>query len=134
MDRKDILDKLASGELSAEEATNLLNNPAPEPAKEAPKAVEIQVEVEEVPKPKTHLSGKWFRIQITNDATGESKASVSIPLDFLNWGLMLASRFVPELQGMQAKDLTGMMSEIGSGTLVEIKNDEKQESIKIFVE
>lgn len=134
MDRKEILDKLASGDLSAEEATNLLNNPAPEPAKEAPKAVEIKVEIEEEPKPKVSMRGKWFRIQITNDATGKSKASVSIPLDFLNWGLMLASRFVPELQGMQAKDLAGMMSEIGDGTLVEIKNDEKQESIKIFVE
>ncbi len=117
MTRIDILNQVASGSLSAEEATRLLSAPsagsrAPDPA----------------------LAGRWLRIRTTDLATGRQKVNVNLPLTWVDVGLKLGGRYHPQVAGI---DLGGLLRDVQANTqgrVVEVENLDAGERVEIFVE
>jgi hypothetical protein len=136
-ERQEILELLAKGKISADEAAELLSSvqekvvespPAPEAPEPAPKAV---------PEPDLKTSGKkpgWFKVRVRNLETGKNKVTVNIPLGMVDFGLKLGRHFAPELEGLDYQELTGMMKNMESGMLVEVEDEEDNEHVQIFVE
>ena len=131
--RKEILDLLASGKISAAEAANLLNNPTPEapaappaePAKPAPTTVQ----------PTTNRNQPaWFRVRVKNLDSGKNKVSVNIPVSMLKLGLKIGKRLAPELQGIDWNEISGMMTDMQSGLLVEVEDEESNEHVQVYLD
>lgn len=135
-ERQEILELLAKGKISADEAAELLSSvqgkvtespPTPEAAP-APKAA---------PEPDLKTSGKkpgWFKVRVRNLETGKNKVTVNIPLGMVDFGLKLGRHFAPELEGLDYQKLAGMMGNMESGMLVEVEDEEDNEHVQIFVE
>lgn len=139
-ERQEILELLAKGKISADEAAELLSStqekvaePPPPPAPEAaaepsPKAA---------PEPTVKTSGKkpgWFKVRVRNLETGKNKVTVNIPLGMVDFGLKLGRHFAPELEGLNYQEMAGMMGNMESGMLLEVEDEEDNEHVQIFVE
>lgn len=130
--RQEILDLLAKGKITADEAAEMLNAVQSETA-DYPPAVEKQTD----PAAEPTTSGKqpsWFRVRVRNLETGQNKVSVNIPLPMLKFGLKLGRYFSPELDGMDFNELTGLMAEMGTGMLVDVQDEEDNEHVQVFVD
>lgn len=143
VNRSEILELLKSGKISAEEAAELLNRAAVEKAEppaepSAPeKPVEPVAAVEPAPATQPVNNGKtptWFRVRVTNLETGKNKVTVNIPLHMLKFGLKIGGRFSPELEGLNWNEINEMMTDMTSGMLVEVQDDESNERVQVYLE
>ena len=132
--KKEILEKLASGEISATDAAQLLNQP--EETAEIPKATPTPAPAPK-PEAETAVEGDaptWFRVRVKNMETGKNKVSVNIPIRMLKLGLKIGSRFAPELQGLDWHEIDGLMQDLQTGLLVEVQDEESNEHVRVFIE
>jgi polyhydroxyalkanoate synthesis regulator phasin len=139
-EQQEILELLAKGKISADEAAELLGNLS-EKAKQSEPAPEKEPEpvaAEKSTTPSKEFSEKqpsWFKVRVRNLETGKNKVTVNIPLRMVDFGLKLGRRFAPELDGLDYGDLTGMMKSMdGAGVLVEVEDEESNEHVQVFVE
>src|SRR6185295_18384113 len=44
---------------------------------------------------------RWFRVRVTDVATGRTKVNVNLPMGLVNVGLKMSARFAPELDEEQ---------------------------------
>lgn len=149
--RKDILDLLAKGKISADEAADMLTALTVPPAPTPPAAPEAPV-APEPPEPPAKMaapmpddpapvkasapngSRKWFRIRIRDLESGKNKVSINIPMGMVNIGFKIANRFAPELEGLDWQELQGMVAEAESGLLVDVQDDDSNEHVQIYVD
>lgn len=127
--RKEILELLAQGKISAAEAADMLNAVTPPAPPEAPKPPAAP----KVPK----MNGKrpkWFKVRVSNMDTGKNKVTVNIPVGMLKFGLKMGGRFAPELDGMDFDELQSMIAEGGEGVLVEVQDEESNEHVQIYLD
>ena len=137
-ERQEILELLAKGKISADEAAELLSS-VQEKTTETPPASEAATEPVQkaAPEPVFKTNGKkpsWFKVRVRNLETGKNKVTVNIPLGMVDFGLKLGRHFAPELEGLDYEELTGMMKNMESGMLVEVEDEEDNEHVQIFVE
>ena len=76
VDRSDILNRLAAGQISAAEAAQLLHGPA------------TQARSLDFP-----TAGRWLHIRITELDTGKNQAMVNLPLSWVKAGLAISARY-----------------------------------------
>lgn len=137
--RKEILELLASGKITADEAADMLTDVQAAPSPE-PEPIQIEVETEpahsEVVKADitTGEEPRWFKVRVRNKETGKNKVSVNIPVRMLTFGMKIGKRFAPELDALQWEDINGMMADLKNGMLVEVEDDESNEHVQIFLE
>lgn len=148
--KHEILELVAAGKISAQEAADLLSGqaapPTPPPA-EATAAAEteavataIKIEVEEekaTAEPVPAASGKspaWFRVRVSDLHTGKRRVSVNIPLRFVKFGMKLSAGFVPEMRSLDWNELNGMLQSDKGGMLVDVEDEESGERVEIFVD
>ncbi|MCA9972314.1 MAG: hypothetical protein KC425_18960 [Anaerolineales bacterium] len=142
--RKEVLDLLAEGKISVDEAADMLASvkeatavsaappPAPEP--------EPTPEPEPVAKPaaaKSAANGdapKWFRVRVSNLETGQNRVSVSIPLRMLKFGFTIASHFSPEVGSIKMEELQEMLKEGERGVLVDVRDEDSKEHVQVYLE
>lgn len=160
--KQEILELVAAGKISAQEAADLLSGqtvPAPPtpptpptpPAPPAPPAAamaeatatageKIVVEVEEEGVAAATMpaaSGKspaWFRVRVSDLHTGKRRVSVNIPLRFVKFGVKLGAGFVPEMRGLDWNELNGLLQSNSGGMLVDVEDEESGERVEIFVD
>ncbi|MCP4426625.1 MAG: DUF2089 domain-containing protein [Chloroflexi bacterium] len=147
--RQEILNLLANGKITADEAADMLNAlktkaPVPPVDPEPPADLEMSPDLEPPAEPvavkaepKPAASGKkpaWFRVRVRDLESGANKVSVNIPLRMLNFGLKVGRRFSPELEGLDYGELTGLMNDMGAGMLVEVEDEESNEHVQVFVD
>ncbi len=77
---------------------------------------------------------RWFRVRITDMATGKHKVNMSIPMSMVNVGLKMGARFVPDQDGIDLQELAEAVRGGKLGKVIEIENEEGQERIEIFAE
>ncbi|MCA9934489.1 MAG: hypothetical protein H6662_14035 [Ardenticatenaceae bacterium] len=138
-DRKEVLDLLANGKLTVDEAAAMLAK-AKEPAAPPPPAEPVPVV--EIEKEATAVSpdiapGKtpaWFRVRVNKLDTGKSKVSVNIPIRMLKFGFTVASHFAPDMDGLDVEELQGMLAEGESGILVDVRDEESNEHVQVYLE
>ncbi len=136
---QEILQMLATGKITSEEAADMLNNPAgseiPEPkAAPAPPQATKQVAPTPAPTPKTGNTPNWFRVRVTNLETGKNKVSVNIPLRMLRLGLKIGGRFAPELKDIDWQEMDSLMHDLEESLLVEVIDEEDNEHVRVYVE
>lgn len=137
--RKEILNLLAGGKISADEAAELLSGgpavvepetPTPAPAKpESPeKAAPLGAEpVGNGGRP------RWLHVRVSDLSTGKGKVTVNIPIRLLKFGMTVGSRFAPEIEGLNWQELSELI-ETETGVLVDVQDEEDGEHVQIYVD
>ena len=78
-------------------------------------------------------SPRWFKVAVTDVVTGKSKASVTIPMGLMDWGLKVGAQFAPQadidLDGLREALSTGI-----EGKILDVVDEEDGEHVEIYVE
>jgi len=117
-ERMQILNMLAEGKISAGEAAQLL------------KALEQGSR----PKPPPSPQPRWFKVKVTDIATGKEKVNVAIPMGLVNVGIKMGARFAPEVEGVNFDEVISSIKQGAYGRLVDITDEEKGERVEIYVD
>src|SRR5215472_10642322 len=80
---------------------------------------------------------RWFRVRVTDTATGRSRANVSIPWGVVNFGMRFAPGNIPfRKKGMprQVDELWEALRSGRRGTIYDVTDNNDGERIEIIVE
>ena len=125
--RREILQMLAKGSISASEAVDLLDqiNAQGSAAPAAPEAPEAPAAPDQEP--------RWLNVRVTDKATSRDKVMVRIPLSLARAGLRIGAKFAPEFEELDWDELVHGLTSGGVGTLVEVQDDEDGELVRVYV-
>jgi hypothetical protein len=127
MNRATILEQLSSGQLSADEAAQLLSNPNP-PATGGPSPA----------KTATPLSGldpnRRLRVRVTNLQTGRDRVNVYLPLTLVEAGLKLGARYEPRIANLDFNEILEQIHSGSNGQLVDVEDWEDGQRVEIFID
>ena len=119
--RTHILDQLAAGHISAQEAARQLQ----------PKALQPGQPGWKLP---PELASRWLRVRITDLYTQQAKVSVNLPLSWVAAGLKLGAQYAPSVASINIGELIEELKAGSSGRLVDIENHDDGERVEIFVD
>ena len=77
---------------------------------------------------------RWFRVRVTDLATGKTKVNVNIPMGLVNVGIKMGARFAPGLDSEQMEAIAEALKSGALGKIVEAIDEEDGERVEIFVE
>ena len=77
---------------------------------------------------------RWFRVRITDMATGRNKVNVNIPMGLVNVGMKMGARFAPEMEGVELSNLVQAIRSGATGKVIDVVNKDESERVEIFVE
>lgn len=143
--RKEILDLLGQGKITAEEAAEMLSGnetavstPEPPQAKAAPIATPVKEEtVKTVPVGETAVSPQvptWFRVRVRNLETGQNRVSVNIPVGMLKFGMKIGKQFTSEIGDFDWKEINRMVDQMQTGMIVEVEDEDSNEHVQVYLE
>ncbi|MDT8307504.1 MAG: hypothetical protein RRC07_16345 [Anaerolineae bacterium] len=141
-ERREILDLVAAGKLSPEQASLLLQG---EPAtvsalagaaEQAEQVIPVEEDEVEMVKQeeKGEPRGRWLHIHVNDLKSGDRRVSVNVPLGLLRAGLALGGQVSPELRRFSWDDLSAALIDEQGGLIVEVKDEEDGEHVQIFVD
>ena len=120
-DRKELLNQLAEGEITASQAAELINGSKQEkPAQEEMShplsgSQTIEVTRQDIIKME-QKDGEgnrptWFHVRVSDLKSGKNRVTVNIPLRLIGMGLNIGKRFAPELDGMDWSEIKSTLLE-----------------------
>ena len=124
--RREILQMLAKGSISAAEASELLSQLKNEPESAPAVAEAAEFPVEPGKKP------RWLNVKVTDSATQRNKVSVRIPLSLARIGLRMGAKFAPEVEDVDWDDILSELSAGDVGTIVEVQDEEDGEHVRVY--
>lgn len=147
IDRKEILELLSSGKITAAEAADLLNGikekqpeeKQPEPVivvEETPVSADV-LKAQETAVAASKSDGKkpnWLHVRVSNMETGKNKVTVNIPLRMVNFGLKVGRKFSSDLEGLDLDSINEMVGDMEQGVLVDVQDEESNEHVQIYVD
>lgn len=119
-ERMQILSMIEKGQITAEEGSKLLD------------AIERAGARATVPG--SASQPKWFRVRVTDMASGKRKVNVNIPLGLVNVGIKMGARFAPDIEGLDVQEIMRSIQEGVQGKIIDVEDDEDGEHVEIFVE
>jgi hypothetical protein len=155
INRSEILEQLASGRISAEQAAQQLRGPAatppaaqpplpPVPAAPVPPAPRFGPAGDDVlpapPQPplsaeqKAQLANHWLRIRVSDLETGRQKVAVNLPLTLVSVGLKLGARYAPEIAGLDPNEILAMLQSGANGPVVDVEDTDDGQHVQIFID
>lgn len=141
--RKEILELLAKGKISAVEAAELLSDMAPDRVADkvadpvAPPSPPDPIKAVANPVIKPVGNGAkpaWLHVRVKDLQSGRNKVTVNVPLGMVKFGLKIGGRFSPELNGLDWDEIQGLMNEVESGMLVDVQDEEGGEHVQVFID
>lgn len=114
-----ILNLLADGQISAEEAAARLRGEAPT----SPQTVAA-----------AGLGNRWLHIRVTDVHTARPRVNVNLPLTWVALGLQLGVRYAPQLGGIDLQHLLDEIRAGANGRLIEVEDHADGERVEIFVD
>jgi hypothetical protein len=134
MNRSDILQKLAVGELTVQQATEMLEKgdeqpetataSASEPAATAPAAI-----------PAKRKNGiHWLHVQVTDIRTQRDRVRVNVPVGLIKAGLWIGSRFTDEIPANAWEEIQKALDSGETGALVEVEDFDNGERVRVYVD
>lgn len=124
MSRKEILELLAAGQITADEAATLL--------KKTGQMTAVSPEVDIIVKPDKEPS--WLHVRVRDLQSGRNKVTVNIPLRLVKFGMRVGRKFSPELDDLDWDEITSMMSDMDAGMLVDVQDEEDGEHVQVYVD
>ena len=79
-------------------------------------------------------AARWFRVRVTDTATGKTKTSVNIPLGLMEWGVQIGAQFAPEVGNLDINQISEMLQSGVEGKIVDVMDEEDGEHVEIFIE
>lgn len=141
--RQEILQLLATGKITVDEAAELLSGKSeaePIVEKQPDSVEEIDDLIKVEPDPGAEYIQKspgrqpsWLRVRVSGMKTGKNKVTVNVPMRLVRFGLAVGSRFAPELEDFDWDELSGFISS-EKGMLVDVQDEEDGEHVQIFVD
>ncbi|HSJ55746.1 MAG TPA: hypothetical protein VLC95_01100 [Anaerolineae bacterium] len=122
-ERMQILNMVASGNITAEEGAKLLAALEPEGKRRQMLAG-----------PGGPTPARWFRVRVTDLETGKNKVNVNLPMSLVDVGTRMGARFAPELEGMDFEDIIEQIKSGAQGKIIEVEDAEGGERVEIYVE
>ena len=122
-ERLKILKMVEDGKISAEDGAKLL--------------AALNEGRKNTPPPAAGASGgeaRWFRVRISELASGKTTTTVNIPLGLVNAGIKMGARFVPSWDSGQMEAVTEALRSGASGKIIDVTDEDKGERVEIFVE
>ena len=150
-ERREILEMVASGKISADDASTLLQGGEPvqnanTPSSESEKVIPVEEESVDPTKgaaiqprgdtsaPSKPKRGRWLHIHVNDLKSGERRVSVNVPLGFVRAGLALGQKVAPELRRFTWDDIADALVDEQGGMIVEVKDEMDGEHVQIFVD
>ncbi len=121
-ERMKVLKMIEEGKISAEEGARLLAALAE--SRKTP-SITLGTAVGEA---------RWFRVRVTDLATGKAKVNVNIPMGLVNVGIKMGARFAPNLDSEQMEALAEALKSGATGKIIDVTDEEDGERVEIFVE
>ncbi len=121
-ERMKILQMIREGKITAEEGAKLLSALS-EGKKETKKTVI-----------RTSEGTRWFRVRVTDMATGKTKTSVNIPMGLMEWGMQIGAQFAPEVASIDTEELLAALQSGVEGKIIDVIDEEDGEHVEIFIE
>ncbi len=121
-ERMQILKMIQEGKITAEEGARLLAALA-EGARSEKKAAGGP-----------GASPSWFRVRVSDLASGRDKVNVNIPMGLVNVGIKMGARFAPEIEGVNPDEIMAALKSGTQGKIIDVINEEDGEHVEIFVE
>jgi hypothetical protein len=115
-ERNRILKMIEAGQVSADEAAQLLDAIGP------------------APRPTDWQRARLVRVRVTNLHTGRQTANVTIPVSLVHVGLRLGARLAPQLSGSALEELIRSIEGGATGRLLEWQDLEEGERVELIVE
>jgi hypothetical protein len=124
-ERMQILRLLEQGQITAEEAAKLIS------------ALEIGAAKEQRAE-KSSESGfkkaRWFRVRVTDGASGKRKVNVNLPLGLVGIGMKMGAKFAPDMNDVDMKEIFEAIKTGANGKIVDVYDDNDGEHVEIFVD
>lgn len=136
--RRDILELLGKGKITAVEAAEMLAAVGRAQPVE-PEAVKAEIPVEEEPVPaatlkQTNGNGpRWLRIRVGDLKTGKNKVSINLPFGMFRFGLNMAQRFSNGMIDFDIDEMLATLQQQGDGVLVDVQDEDGNEHVQIAV-
>ena len=121
-ERMKVLQMIREGKITAEEGAKLLST-LTDTKKETRRPIARSTE-----------GARWFRVRVTDMATGKTKTSVNIPMGLMEWGLQIAAQFAPEVASINPEELIDALQSGVEGKIVDVIDEEDGEHVEIFIE
>ena len=118
-ERFKILKMIEEGKVSAEDGAKLLAA-LTEPRKSA-----AMVNTSE---------NRWFRVRVSDAATGRAKVNVNIPIGLVHVGLKVGARFAPGLEAEEMDAINQALTSGMTGKIIDVTDEEDGEHVEIFIE
>jgi len=77
---------------------------------------------------------RWFRVRVTDTATGKAKVNLNLPIGLLNVGLKMGARFAPQVEEVDLRQALDAIRAGGMGKIIDVVDDVDGEHVEIFVE
>ena len=121
-ERMQILKMIEEGKISAGEGAELL------------RALSREAQGQAAEPLKGTSTPRWFRVRVTDTATGRSKVNVNIPMGLVNVGIKMGARFAPEIEGVEYKEIMEAIRSGQQGKIFDLTDEADGERVEIFVE
>ncbi len=118
-ERDKILQMIEAGQLSASEASRLLD------------AIGSDRDFD---RPADRARSRLVRVRVTDSRQNRTRVSVTIPVSLINVGLRLGARLAPQLSDSALAELLRAIENGKTGRLLEWQDLEEGERIELFVE
>lgn len=117
-ERLRILKLIESGQVSAEEGSQLIEALG-EPPRERARA---------------SAQPRTLRVRVTNLATRRQTINVTIPVSLVSVGLKLGARLAPRIAGANGEEIMRAIESGSTGRIFEMQDLDEGERVEIFVE
>jgi hypothetical protein len=122
-ERMQILKMIQEGKITAEEGAKLLQALSASKAdKRSPSSTTVGGDA------------RWFRVRVTDLASGKSKVNVNIPMGLVNVAIKMGARFAPNVEGANYDEMVQAIKSGASGKIIDVTDDQDGERVEIFVE
>lgn len=117
VERNQILHMLESGQITADQAAQLLDTLQPEAGRRT-----------------AQQRHRTVRVRVTSLPASRTTINVTVPASLIRVGLRLATRLAPQVTGSALEDLLRAMESGTTGRLLDLQDLEEGERIEIFAE
>jgi len=132
-ERMKILKMVEEGKISAEEGAKLLAalSAANGNGASAGASTSAQSSYTNI---KSSSGAKWFRIRVTDMATGRPKVNVNLPIGLVSVGAKIAGKFAPEADMIEVNQIIEAIRSGAQGKIIDVMDEEDGEHVEIYVE
>jgi hypothetical protein len=138
MERMEILQKLAAGEITAEEAERLLHESPPKTEPEAQSEAREEQAKEEPESSGDSPRIRWLHVRVRDLETEQEHVRINIPIGLLWPGWWCGPHFGPWFTRRKWwwwwDELEDALEEGASGTLVDVDNVEKGKHVHVYID